>query len=59
MNEVDLAMINGFGAPVGPVTIGRQMSKWDLIDGLNFLADRYEKDIFRPTHRVLAGGHKF
>ncbi|MGA0265029.1 MAG: 3-hydroxyacyl-CoA dehydrogenase NAD-binding domain-containing protein [Lysobacterales bacterium] len=59
MNEVDLAMINGFGAPVGPVTIGRQISKWDLIDGLNFLADRYEKDIFRPTHRVLAGGHKF
>jgi len=59
MNEVDLAMINGFGAPIGPITIGRQISKLDLVDGLNFLADRYGKEIFRPTHRVLEGGHKF
>lgn len=59
MNEVDLAMINGFGAPIGPVAIGRQISKLDLIDGLEFLAKRYDKEIFLPTNRVRAGGHKF
>jgi enoyl-CoA hydratase/3-hydroxyacyl-CoA dehydrogenase len=59
MEEVDVAMMNGFGAPVGPVAIGRQISKLDLIDNLEFIARRYDKAMFKPTRRVLAGGHKY
>lgn len=56
--DVDLAMINSTGNPVGPMSIGRQISKWDLADQLYGLAKRYKKEIFQPTQKVLDGGHK-
>jgi hypothetical protein len=39
--------------------MGRQISKLDLIDNLEMLAKRYDKPMFKPTRRVLGGGHKF
>jgi enoyl-CoA hydratase/3-hydroxyacyl-CoA dehydrogenase len=59
LDEVDLAMVNSSGAPFGPIALGRQISKLDLIDGLEYLAKRYDKAMFKPTRRVLGGGHKF
>jgi enoyl-CoA hydratase/3-hydroxyacyl-CoA dehydrogenase len=59
LDEVELAIVNSSGSPVGPISIGRSISKLDLIDGLEMLAERYDKPFFRPTKRVLAGGHKF
>jgi enoyl-CoA hydratase/3-hydroxyacyl-CoA dehydrogenase len=59
LNDVDLALINSTGNPIGPITLGRQISRLDLIDNLEFLAARYDKAIFKPTRRVLEGGHKF
>ena len=56
--DVDLAMINSTGNPIGPMSIGRQISHWDLTDQLERLAGRYEKSIFQPTQRVREGGHK-
>ena len=59
LDEVDLAMVNSSGMPFGPIYFGRQISKLDLIDNLEMLAERYDKPMFRPTKRVLGGGHKF
>ena len=59
LNEVDLALINSSGSPLGPIALGRQISKLDLIDNLEYLARRYDKPMFKPTRRVLEGGHKF
>lgn len=56
--DVDLAMINSTGNPIGPMSIGRQISKWDLTDQLEKLAARYNKSIFLPTRCVRDGGHK-
>ncbi len=58
LNDVDLALINSSGNPMGPINLGRSISKWDLTDGLNMLAAKYDKEIFKPTRRVLEGGHK-
>lgn len=58
VEDVDLAMINSTGNPVGPMSIGRQISKWDLIDQLERLASRYNKSIFEPTERIKQGGYK-
>jgi enoyl-CoA hydratase/3-hydroxyacyl-CoA dehydrogenase len=59
LNDVDLALINSSGSPMGPISLGRQISRLDLIDGLEMLASKYRKSIFKPTRRVLEGGHKF
>ena len=59
LDEVDLAMVNSSGSPFGPIALGRQISKLDLIENLNMLAERYDKPLFKPTRRVLGGGHKF
>jgi enoyl-CoA hydratase/3-hydroxyacyl-CoA dehydrogenase len=59
LGEVDVALINSGGNPMGPIGLGRSISRWDLIDNLNMLASRYEKPLFKPTKRVLDGGHKF
>ena len=59
LNDVDLALINSSGMPFGPIGLGRQISRLDLIDNLEMLAERYDKPMFKPTRRVLEGGHKF
>jgi enoyl-CoA hydratase/3-hydroxyacyl-CoA dehydrogenase len=59
LNDVDLALINSSGMPMGPITLGRAISKLDLIDNLEMLASKFGKDLFKPTRRVLEGGHKF
>ena len=59
LDEVELAILNSSGTPIGPIGIGRSISRLDLIDGLEMLAAKYEKPLFKPTRRVLAGGHKF
>ncbi len=58
VNDVDLAMINSTGNPVGPMSVGRQISKWDLMDQLQTLASRYGKSIFEPTEKIKEGGYK-
>ncbi len=59
MEEVEQAIVNSSGMPFGPIFFGRQVSKLDLIDNLEMLAERYGKPMFKPTKRVLGGGHKF
>jgi len=56
--DVDLAMINSTGNPMGPMSIGRQISRWDLSDQLERLARKYRKSIFEPTQAVRDAAHK-
>ncbi len=56
--EVDLAMVNSTGNPMGPMSFGRQMSRFDLAEQLEYLAKKYDKEIFMPTQRLIEGGHK-
>jgi enoyl-CoA hydratase/3-hydroxyacyl-CoA dehydrogenase len=58
VSDVDVAMINSTGNPLGPMSIGRQISRWDLTDQLETIAARFDKEIFQPTRRVREGGHK-
>jgi enoyl-CoA hydratase/3-hydroxyacyl-CoA dehydrogenase len=59
LNDVELALVNSSGIPMGPISMGRQISKLDLIENLEMLAKRYDIPLFKPTRRVLEGGHKF
>ena len=59
LNDVDLALLNSSGVPIGPIGLGRQFSRLDLTEQLEMLARRYDKAIFKPTRRVREGGHKF
>lgn len=59
LEEVDVAMMNSSGMPFGPISLGRQISKFDMIDNLEFLAGYFGKTMFKPTPRVLGGGHKY
>ncbi len=59
LNDVDLALLNSSGVPIGPIGLGRQFSRLDLTEHLEMLASRYDKSIFKPTRRVREGGHKF
>ena len=58
VNDVDVALTNSSGNPVGPMTVGRMISRWDLTDNLKRLAETYGKEIFMPTQKVLEGGYK-
>ncbi|MFN7988048.1 MAG: 3-hydroxyacyl-CoA dehydrogenase family protein [Thermoanaerobaculia bacterium] len=59
LNDVDLALMNSSGSSLGPISLGRQISRLDLVDNLEMLASKYGKNLFKPTRRVLEGGHKF
>jgi enoyl-CoA hydratase/3-hydroxyacyl-CoA dehydrogenase len=54
-DDVDLALVNSSGNPVGPMSVGRGMSRVELADQLEWLARRYDKEIFMPTRGVIDG----
>lgn len=56
--DVDVALINSTGNPMGPIKVGRQISRWDLRDQLEILASKYENTVFEPTQRLIDGGYK-
>ena len=58
VNDVDVALTNSSGNPLGPMSVGRQISRFDLGDQLEYLAAKYNKEIFKPTQRLLEGGYK-
>jgi enoyl-CoA hydratase / 3-hydroxyacyl-CoA dehydrogenase len=57
-NDIDIAIINATGISVGPVTIAKKMEPVDLTHRLNRLADRYQKEIFRPTKLIVKGAYR-
>ena len=58
LEDVDKAITNGTGNAFGPVTLVRGMEPDQVIERLNALADRFGKEIFRPTEMIKSGGYR-
>ncbi|MCK5558815.1 MAG: 3-hydroxyacyl-CoA dehydrogenase family protein [Candidatus Hydrogenedentes bacterium] len=56
--DVDLALTNSSGNPVGPMSVAKEMEPFDLAQRLERLAKKYKKEIFNPTKMVREGRYK-
>ncbi len=56
--DVDKALTNCAGAMIGPMAMGKGMKPEDLAQKLDDLAERYDKEIFRPTQMIKDGAYK-
>jgi enoyl-CoA hydratase/3-hydroxyacyl-CoA dehydrogenase len=56
--DVDTAIIHGTGNPMGLIGMIRGIEPADLAARLNGLAERYGKEIFRPTRMIQEGAYR-
>jgi enoyl-CoA hydratase/3-hydroxyacyl-CoA dehydrogenase len=56
--DIDLAIVNGSGMEVGPMTIAKDQDPTKLAQRLEQLAERFHKEIFRPTQMIRDGTFK-
>lgn len=56
--DIDRAMVNGTGNAIGPMTVARSQDPKSLAERLNRLADRFHKEIFRPTQMIQEGRYR-
>jgi len=57
-DDVDLALTNSSGNPVGPMSVAKNIEPTDLAERLERLADKYGKEIFKPTAMVREGTYR-
>ena len=53
--EIDLAMVNGSGSPLGPFALAQGIGYEELIKKLEELYDKFKLEIFKPTKTLLEG----
>ena len=53
--DVDLALTNSGGAPIGPMSVAKNIEPADLAQRLEGLAEKYGKEIFKPARMVREG----
>ena len=56
--DVDTAIINATGNPLGLVAVARQMETGDLMNRLESLAAQFKKEIFKPSETIKTGAYK-
>ncbi len=56
--DVDLAMTNSSGNPIGPMSVAKNIEPADLTARLNRLSEKYKKEIFRPTKMIREGKYR-
>jgi len=56
--DVDLALINSSGNPVGPMSAAKGIEPEDLAKRLEGLAEKYNKEIFKPTKMIREGEYR-
>ncbi len=56
--DVDVALVNSSGNPVGPMSVAANIEPADLAKRLEGLAERYGKEIFKPTGMVREGTYR-
>ncbi len=56
--DIDRAIVNGTGNAIGPVTIAKGQDPADLTKRLKRLAERFNKEIFKPTRMIREGNYK-
>lgn len=57
-DDVDTAITNGTGNAIGLMAIAKTQEPADLTARLNGLADRFGKEIFKPTKMIQDGAYK-
>jgi enoyl-CoA hydratase/3-hydroxyacyl-CoA dehydrogenase len=53
--DVDLALTNSSGNPIGPMSVAKEIEPFNLAQRLEHLANKYKKEIFNPTQMVRKG----
>jgi len=56
--DVDLALVNSSGNPVGPMSVAKDIEPEDLAKRLEGLAEKYNKEIFKPTKMIREGEYR-
>ena len=56
--DVDLALINSSGNPMGPMSVAKNIEPADLIKKLEGLAEKFNKEIFKPAKLVREGAYR-
>jgi len=56
--DVDTAIVNGTGNAIGPMALAKGIEPADLTARLNRLAERFHKEIFRPTQTIKDGTYR-
>jgi len=57
-DDVDLALTNSGGNPIGPMNVAQEIEPFDLAQRLERLANRYKKEIFNPTQMIRKGRYR-
>ncbi len=56
--DVDLALVNSSGNPVGPMSVAKDIEPEELTKRLERLAEKHNKEIFKPTKMVREGRYR-
>ncbi len=56
--DVDLALTNSSGNPMGPMSVAKSVDPADLAKRLEGLAEKYNKEIFKPARMVRDGTYR-
>lgn len=58
LEDVDTAIINATGSPFGPMALIKGIEPEDLTRRLEGLADKFKKEIFKPTRMIKDGAYR-
>ncbi len=58
LEDVDTAIMNATGSPFGPMALIKGMEPADLAKRLEGLAEKFDKEIFRPTQMIKDGSYR-
>ncbi|MDQ1331870.1 MAG: enoyl-CoA hydratase / 3-hydroxyacyl-CoA dehydrogenase [Thermodesulfobacteriota bacterium] len=58
LEDIDTAIINATGNPFGLIAMIKGIGPGELAKRLDRLADRFSKEIFRPTEMIISCGYK-
>ena len=56
--DVDTAIVNGTGNAIGPMSIAKGQDPADLTKRLEGLAEKFNKETFKPTRMIKDGGYR-
>lgn len=56
--DIDKAMVNGTGNVVGPMAVAKSQEPQALAARLERLAERFQKEIFKPTRTIREGAYR-
>ncbi len=58
LEDVDTAIINATGSPTGIVAVARNLAPQELRRRLEQLAEKYNKEIFKPSPMIIKGSYR-